>query len=105
VDAVADTVQRAREAFACRDWPAVYKAFVQSRRARGRLDPDDLKQEALLATPPQALFTTSHYDGYPGLLIRLADVDDLLADLLEGSYRLRAPKRLVRQLDRAAVCS
>ena len=60
-------------------------------------------KEALLATFPEAVFTTSHYDGHPALLVRLADVDDdLLAELLEDSYRLRAPKRLVAQLDEAA---
>jgi 3-methyladenine DNA glycosylase AlkD len=60
------------------------------------------EKDALLTTSPDALFTTPHYDGHPALLVRLADVDEpLLAELVEDSYRLRAPKRLVRQLDLA----
>jgi hypothetical protein len=61
-------------------------------------DPDE--KEVLLENSGGTLFTTPHYDGYPALLIRLADVDlPLLAELLEDSYRSRAPKRLVVQLD------
>ena len=46
------------------------------------------------------LFSTPHYDGYGALLIRLDDVGaDDLVDLLEDSYRLKAPKTLVRRLD------
>ena len=46
------------------------------------------------------LFSTPHYEGYGAMLIRLADVsDDDLADYLEDSYRLKAPKTLIRRLD------
>ncbi len=46
------------------------------------------------------LFETPHYHGYGGVLIRLADVGiEDLADQLEHSYRLRAPKSLLKQLD------
>lgn len=58
------------------------------------------EKDALIGTSEGALFTTPHYDGYGAVLVRLADIDlDLLAELLEDSYRSRAPKRLVRQLD------
>ena len=46
------------------------------------------------------LFSTPHYEGYRTILIRLADAEpDLLADMLEESYRLAAPASLVRELD------
>jgi hypothetical protein len=45
VDPVAESVQRARKAFARRDWPAAYKAFMQAQ-TRGSLDPDDLTKLA-----------------------------------------------------------
>lgn len=58
------------------------------------------EKDALIATSGGTLFTTAHYDGYGAVLVRLADVDlDLLAELVEDSYRSRAPKRLLRQLD------
>ena len=57
-------------------------------------------KETLVSSSGGVLFSTSHYDGYGAVLVRLADVDlDDLADLLEESYRLKAPKRLVRLLD------
>jgi hypothetical protein len=46
------------------------------------------------------LFSTPHYDGHGAMLIRLVDVDlGDLADYLEDSYRLKAPKTLIRKLD------
>lgn len=58
------------------------------------------EKDVLIATSSGVLFSTPHYDGYPAILVRLADVDpSLLAELLEDSYRSRAPKRLVQQLD------
>ena len=59
----------------------------------------DMKQ-VLLDNHPDVLFTVPHYDGYGAVLVRMADVDlDDLADLLEDSYRLKAPSTLIRQLD------
>lgn len=58
------------------------------------------EKDALIDTSGGALFTTAHYDGYGAVLVRLADIDlNLLAELLEDSYRGRAPKRLIRQLE------
>ena len=57
---------------------------------------------ALLATFPDALFSTPHYDGYGAMLVRLADATEPdLADWLEDAYRLEAPATLRRQLDAA----
>lgn len=55
---------------------------------------------ALIGSEPGKFFTTSHYDGYPILLVRLEGVDRAeAAELIEESFRLRAPKRLVAELD------
>jgi hypothetical protein len=61
------------------------------------------EKELLLAAEPEKLFTTPHYDGYPSVLVRLAAVDrDELAELLEDSWYVRAPKRLVAEREREA---
>ena len=57
-------------------------------------------KDALLATDPATFFTTEHYDGHPIVLVRLGAVDAAEAEeLITESFRLRAPKALVRQLD------
>jgi hypothetical protein len=53
------------------------------------------EKEALLASEPVKLFTTPHYDGHPILLVRLPALEvDELAELIEDSWRLRAPRSL-----------
>jgi hypothetical protein len=55
----------------------------------------DLK-EALIAWEPRVFFTTSHYDGYAIVLVRLDAVDVKRAeDLITESWRLRAPASLL----------
>lgn len=57
-------------------------------------------KDEILATFPDVAFQTDHYVGHGAFLVRLADVDaDLLADWLEESYRLRAPKSALKELD------
>lgn len=59
------------------------------------------EKEAMTEAEPEKFFTTPHYDGYPNILIRLEAVDcKELAELLEESWRLRAPSSLVEQFDR-----
>lgn len=59
------------------------------------------EKEALVEAESEKFFTTPHYDGYPNILIRLGAVDrEELAELVEESWRLRAPESLVEQLDR-----
>jgi hypothetical protein len=49
---------------------------------------------------PNAFYITDHYAAYPWMLVRLAKVHrDDLADILEESWRLRAPKRVVAKYD------
>jgi hypothetical protein len=47
---------------------------------------------------PKAFYITDHYASYPWMLVRLSAVRrDDLADLIEESWRLRAPKRLLAE--------
>ena len=58
------------------------------------------EKEALLASEPDVVFTTAHYDGHPTVLVRLDLVDeDELTELLVDSWRNRAPARLVIAYD------
>ncbi|SFE48300.1 hypothetical protein SAMN04487819_114162 [Actinopolyspora alba] len=58
------------------------------------------EKEALLEAEPEKFFTTSHYNGRPMLLVRLDGVDRAeAAELIEESFRLRAPARLVAEID------
>jgi hypothetical protein len=75
---------------------------------RLRTDPDALmlrvrdmgEREALLQGQPDAFFTTPHYDGYAAVLVNLERVDaGELAELIEDAWRLRAPRRVVRDHD------
>lgn len=65
----------------------------------------DLEEKpALLASFRDVLFETPHYEGHGAMLVRLATVDEPdLADFLEDSYRLKAPKTLIRILDEAVT--
>jgi hypothetical protein len=50
---------------------------------------------------PRAFYITDHYVPYPWMLVRLSAVRrDDLADLLEESWRLRAPQKLLAEYDR-----
>jgi hypothetical protein len=60
------------------------------------------EKEFLIGAEPAKFFTTPHYDGHALVLVRLSEVDrEELAELLEESWRLRAPKRLVAERDAA----
>ena len=59
-------------------------------------------KEALLASDSRKFFTTPHYDGYPAVLVRLAEADiDELRELLTDSWRLAAPKRVLAAFEAA----
>jgi hypothetical protein len=54
-------------------------------------------KEALTTSEPDKFFTTAHYDGQAILLVRLAAVDaEEATELITESWRLRAPRSLVR---------
>ena len=53
------------------------------------------EKEAMIEAEPEKFFTTSHYDGYPNILVRLGAVDRKeLAELLEESWCFRAPTQM-----------
>jgi hypothetical protein len=58
------------------------------------------EKDALLASGDPAFYTTSHYDGYGAILIDLAKVDpDQLGELIEESWRRKAPAKLRKAFD------
>lgn len=61
---------------------------------------DVAEKRAWIETSDGALFDHAHYAGHGAMLVRLDRVDDdLLTDVLEQSYRLKAPRTLLRRLD------
>jgi hypothetical protein len=52
---------------------------------------------ALIADEPGVYFTTPHFDGYPAVLVRLAEIDvDELRELITEAWLAQAPKTLVK---------
>lgn len=57
------------------------------------------EKEALLASGDRAFYTTPHYDGYGAILVDLETVErDQLVELIEESWRLKAPAKVRRKL-------
>jgi hypothetical protein len=58
---------------------------------------------ALIADEPNVYFTTPHFDGYPAVLVNLAEIDELgLREVIVEAWLTQAPKRLVQEfLDEA----
>jgi hypothetical protein len=73
-----------------RDDPEALVVWVESEE----------ETRALVASEPKKFFTTSHYDGYPMVLVNMkAVMRDEAAELITESWRLRAPKKLVKEWD------
>lgn len=63
---------------------------------------DEGEKEALLASDPATFFTTPHYDGYAVVLVHLDAIEvDELEELIVESWRLKAPKRVLKAYDEA----
>jgi hypothetical protein len=63
---------------------------------------DEAEKQALLLGEPEVFFTTSSYDGWPLVMLRLAEVDaDRLAELVTDAWRMRAPDVLAGDLGEA----
>jgi hypothetical protein len=100
-----------------RDWKVRKKTFAWDRPLRpkevehlGGFEPegaapsgeilavrvaDEEAKQALVSSEPEIYFTTSHFDGYPAVLIRLerirrADLEELLIE----AWLAKAPKRV-----------
>ena len=83
-------------------------ADLRQLAERGRQWPDgdvlavrvsDLEEkEALLAAEPGVLFSIPHFDGYPGLLVRLDVIDrQRLAEIITDAWLVRAPARVAKE--------
>ena len=101
-----------RESRGRAQWRVKDKLFVWDRPLRAR-EQDELGEaapdgpilgmrvedlgvkEALLASEPELFFTTSHFDGYPAVLVRLERApQDVLEELIVEAWLCRAPHRL-----------
>jgi hypothetical protein len=55
-------------------------------------------KEALLADDPVVFFTTPHFDGYPAVLVLLAEIElDELEEVIVDAWLARAPKRVAQK--------
>ena len=62
-----------------------------------RVDRDE--KQLILDSDPDVYFTSPHYNGYPGVQIRLEAISrDELRERLEDAWLIQAPKRLAAQL-------
>jgi len=53
---------------------------------------------ALIADEPRVYFTTPHFDGYPAVLVKLAEIDVRdLEELITEAWLTQAPKKLVQE--------
>jgi hypothetical protein len=60
---------------------------------------DEAEKQALLQGEPERFFTTSGYDGWPLVMLRLAEADvERLAELITDAWRMRAPAELAGDL-------
>ncbi|MGH3206071.1 MAG: MmcQ/YjbR family DNA-binding protein [Streptosporangiaceae bacterium] len=61
---------------------------------------DEAEKQALLLGEPEVFFTTPGYDGWPLVMLRLAEVDiERLTELVTDAWRMRAPRDLAAELD------
>jgi len=61
---------------------------------------DEAEKQALLLGEPDLFFTTPGYDGWPLVMVRLAQVDvDRLRELIIDAWRMRAPDEIASLLE------
>ncbi len=64
---------------------------------------DEAEKQALLLGEPRLFFAPSGYDGWPLVMLRLAEVDTArLSELITDAWRMRAPAELAAELGPAA---
>lgn len=57
-------------------------------------------KELLIGSSPERFVDDPHYNGYPAVIVRLADWrPEELEDLIVEGWRAKAPKELVREFD------
>jgi hypothetical protein len=86
-----------------------YPERVPGQRRRIRTDiavlyvGDEAEKQALLLGEPDKFFTEPGYDGWPLVMLRLAEVGtDRLAELVTDAWRMRAPAEIEADFDRAS---
>lgn len=58
---------------------------------------DDLEKQELIASEPGVFFTIPHFNGWPGVLVRLEAIGvDELEEVLTDAWLVRAPKRVAK---------
>jgi hypothetical protein len=61
---------------------------------------DEAEKQALLLGESEVFFTAPGYDGWPLVMLRLAQVDiERLTELVTDAWRMRAPRDLAGELD------
>jgi hypothetical protein len=61
---------------------------------------DEAEKQALLLGEPRLFFTAPGYDGWPLVMLRLAEVDtERLTELVTDAWRMRAPRELAAEFD------
>ena len=61
---------------------------------------DEGEKQALLLGEPEVFFTAPGYDGWPLVMLRLAQVNiERLTELVTDAWRMRAPRDLAGELD------
>jgi len=59
------------------------------------------EKDLMIRMQPTRFFTEPHYNGYPAVLVRLAEVSaGELAELLTDAWKCQAPKALVRAMEK-----
>jgi hypothetical protein len=98
-----------------RSWRVKEKGFVWERPLRrgdlealgdaapvgpilGARVENEMAKEALIANDPDVFFTTPHFNGYPAILIQLANISvEDLTEVIVEAWIAKAPKRLVKE--------
>ncbi len=58
------------------------------------------EKELLIEQAPDIYFETDHYRGWPAMLVRIDRIETAeLALRLRNAWRMKAPKRLLRELE------
>ena len=53
---------------------------------------------ALITDEPRVYFTTPHFDGYPAVLVKLAEIESAdLEELITEAWLTQAPRKLVQE--------
>ena len=119
VEAIATSLPEVAEgtSYGERDWKVRKKTFVWERPLRkkeveqlGGFEPegaaptgeilglrvaDEEAKQALLSSEPEIYFATSHFDGFPAVMIRLARIGrEELEEVVVEAWLSRAPKRV-----------